>query len=324
MAWADILGQDVAARLLQTHLASGRVANAYLLVGPDGVGKRRLAREMAKALNCVSTDSRPCDQCRSCGQIERGTHPDVHLLVPGGASSQVKIDHVRTLLSRIALRPFSGTYQVAILDGAEHLTEEAANSLLKALEEPPACTRFLLLTAQVADCLPTVISRCQLIRCHPLPPEVVQRLLIEQQACELRMAPVIAARAGGSVSRALEFAKRWEMHARLIERFARGGIAAWVEQPLPESRQDVLVLLESMMDWLRDLVVMATTHSASTRHSDHQATLQRQARAMDVDRCIEVAYTLVALHESIEQFVSPRLVASLAREKWLGLVEPVR
>ena len=142
MAWNDILGHDVVKQIWQAHLEAGTVPGAYLLAGPDGIGKRRLALEMAKALNCLAQAGRPCDQCAPCMQIARQTHPDVHTIVPGGASDQIKIEEIRHLIGRVALRPFSGRMQVALIDGAQRLTEEAANSLLKALEEPSSQTRL--------------------------------------------------------------------------------------------------------------------------------------------------------------------------------------
>ena len=164
MAWSDVLDQEFTKRIWRTHLSTGRVANAYLLVGPGGIGKRRLAFEMAKALNCISEGERPCDTCITCGQIIRQVHPDVHVVIPAGASNQIGIEETRQLIGRVALRPFNARVQVAIIDGADRLTLEAANSLLKALEEPSPHTKFLLTTAQFGDCLPTITSRCQAIR----------------------------------------------------------------------------------------------------------------------------------------------------------------
>ena len=281
MAWTDILGHEDAKRLLQTHLATGAVANAYLFAGPDGVGKRRLALEMAKALNCVGEGARPCDVCSTCGRITRGVHPDVHILSPSGASDQIKMEDIRALLGRIALKPFSAAMQAAIIDGADRLTEEAANSLLKALEEPPAHTRFLLTTSRLSFCLPTIVSRCQLIRCPPLPAEVARTL------------PAPPGRREASAER-----------GRIRERLADSSPSAWLEQPLPETRDGVAHLLEGMMAWLREVAVESAVNSA---------------RAAQVDRCVDTVMALLALRESLDQFVSPRLVASLAREKWLSL-----
>ena len=319
MAWDDLLGQQLAKRVLQTHLADGRVASAYLLVGPDGIGKRRLALEMAKAINCVGTGLRPCDACLVCSQISRGVHPDVHLLLPGGAADQIKIDDIRYLLGRVALRPFSAAVQVAVIDGAERLTEEAANGLLKALEEPSARTRFLLTSAHFTRCLPTIVSRCQVIRCAPLPPDAVKRILIERQGCEPPVAEAVARLAEGSASRAIELASRWAAHQQMCSRLADEAPSGWMEQPLPEAREDVARLLDGMTAWLRDLAVAAADAGRAV-HAGHADALRRQALAVDMDRCLATAFELMALRESLEQFVSPRLVASLAREKWLSLL----
>ncbi|MDP3723450.1 MAG: DNA polymerase III subunit delta' [Candidatus Omnitrophota bacterium] len=319
MAWSDILGQEFPKRLLQAHLCAGRVAHAYLLAGPDGVGKGRVALEMAKTLNCVG-EARPCDACGPCRQIARRIHPDVHFLEPTGASEQIRMDDIRSLMGRIALRPFSARAQVAILADAQRLTEEAANSLLKVLEEPSARSYFFLTTSRLSDCLPTIVSRCQLIRCQPLPRESVRRILVETQGCDPRLAEVIARLAAGSASAAVDLAARWTRYERIWASFAEGPASSvWLERPLPETRQEVAELLDGMMEWVRDLAVAATVGAAPVTHAAHIEALRRQALVVDLDRCLEAAWRLAALRESLEQFVSPRLVAALAREEWLSL-----
>ena len=319
MSWNDILGQDRAKQLLKAHLAAKTVPGAMLLVGPDGVGKRRLALELAKALNCAEGASSSCDRCPNCIQMTRQTHPDLHVVVTSGASDQIKIDDIRHLISRVALRPFSVRVQVAIIDGAERLTEEAANSLLKVLEEPPATTRFVLLASCLSDCLPTIVSRCQLIHCQPLSPELIRTILIETQGCDAAAAETIALLARGSAAEAIRLAQRWPSYQQVLVRLASEGSAAWLEQPLPETREEVLALLDGMVAWLRDLAVAATDPSEPIAHRSYEGPLRRQALRVDLDRCLETAFGLVTLRHSMEQFVSPRLVAALAREKWLSL-----
>jgi DNA polymerase-3 subunit delta' len=322
MAWDDILGHELAKRMLQGSLDERQAFGAILLAGPDGIGKRRLALEAAKALNCSGEGDRPCDVCACCGQINRGTHPDLHLLVPKGASAQIPIDDVRALIGRIGLRPFNARVQVAIIDGAERLTEEAANSLLKSLEEPPGKMRFFLVSTRPQDCLPTITSRCQLIRCEGLAPTVVEQIVLRVQGCDPALAGLVAKRCGGSVSRAIDLAVRWSDYEAVLSRLAQERPLAWVEHPLPETRQDVTRLLEGMVGWLRDLAVVAVkAPPGRVVHAEHADALSRQAKGLDVDRCVETAFELVSLRESLEQFVSPRLVATLAREKWLSLMQ---
>ena len=309
MSWTDILGQEMAKRMVSAHLAAGTAAGAYLFAGPEGVGKRLLALELAKALNCSAQGPKPCDRCLTCQQIAKGVHPDVHRAAPSGASNQIKIGDIRHVLGRIALRPYSARVQVALLENVERMTEEAANSLLKSLEEPTGFTCFLLTTDRLSHCLPTIVSRCQIIRCQALPAETVQRILVERHGISPQIAGMTVRLAHGSASRALELAGRWTDYEQLLERFADPDAGRWIETPLPESRQDVSQLLDGMTEWLRDLAAAAAADAA--RHAD-------------VDRCVHTAFEVIALRESLEQFASPRLVASLAREKWLSLVEDRR
>jgi len=319
MAWRDVLGHEMVKRQWQAHLAGGRVANAYLLVGPDGVGKRRLAIEMARALACAVGGTEACGACPVCRQIGRGGHPDVHVIVPGGASGQIRIEEVRHLLGRLSLRPYHARTQVAVLEGIERLTEEAANSLLKALEEPSARAHFLLTTSQRSACLPTIVSRCQLVRCRPLPEEAVRRILTEREGCPPQVAEAVAPLAQGSASRAIELVGRWDACQRLMGRLDGAAPEAWLEQPLPDTRQEAAELVDGLMAWMRDVAVSAAAASHPLLHSGHREALRAQGRRVDVARCVEAALELVALRQSLEQFVSPRLVGAMAREQWLNV-----
>jgi DNA polymerase-3 subunit delta' len=323
MSWSDVYGHEQAKRLLQAHLASGKVSGGYLFTGPEGVGKRRLALEFAKALNCAASgDQRPCDRCPVCVQLARGAHPDLHCLVPGGATDQVKIEAVRHLLGRVALRPFNAAVQIVLIDGADRLTEEAANALLKALEEPSRHAIFLLITSRLADCLATIVSRCQLIRCDPLPTDTLSRLLAGAGVRDAEIACAAARLSAGSASKAIAFAGRWAAHEETLRRLAADpGQAGWMGQGWPDTRQDVAQLLEDMVAWLRDLAMAAAGAPGQIAHAGQVSALSRQAARVDPDRCADTAFELLALRESLDQFASPRLVASLAREKWLSLLE---
>jgi len=306
MAWTEILGQPLAVRVLQMHLVQDRIAPAYLFAGPDGVGKRLAARTFATALNCERYPDSPCEVCDQCRRIQRGVHPDLHLLAPKGAADLLRIDDVRAVVGRVVLRPFMGRFQAVILEDADRLTEEAANSLLKILEEPPRQTRFILLTAQPAACLPTIVSRCQVIRFQRLAASLIQRLL-EREGHPAEIARPASLLAGGSLAKASAFAAGWSAYQPMLAQVASERPAPWLEWDVPTEREELSRWLACSVAWLRDSAV------ASARAGT-------QASRLDRERCIESAMRIAELSDALDRMANPRLVGTLLREEWLDLV----
>jgi len=159
--FSEFIGQEHIARTLSNAIASGIISHAYLFYGPKGSGKTTLARLFAKALNCQKRkegEFEPCCECTSCIEIQEGRSMD---LIEIDAASHRGIDEVRELRDGIRFVPSKSKYKVYIIDEAHQLTKEAANALLKTLEEPPAHTIFILATTEVHKMIPTILSRCQ-------------------------------------------------------------------------------------------------------------------------------------------------------------------
>ncbi|MFN8008357.1 MAG: DNA polymerase III subunit delta' [Terriglobia bacterium] len=171
----SISGNSLLVDTLRSQLAKGCVPHSLLFSGLPGLGKATLARFLAKALNCQNASADFCDQCSSCLKINSGTHPDVRLFQPDGQF--IKIDSMRTLSRESRYHPFEGRRRVFILEEADRLNLEAANSILKTLEEPPESSVLILVTAKLNDLLPTIRSRCQLYRFAPLSLEEMEQLL---------------------------------------------------------------------------------------------------------------------------------------------------
>jgi DNA polymerase-3 subunit delta' len=217
--WHGIEGHDDVVERFRRALARGRLASSFLFAGPSGIGKRAFAMTLAQALLCQTRPEQamdPCGACPSCAQVTAGTHPDVERVAKPEGKSDIPLalligddEHRRRegLCHNIALKPYLGGRKVAVIDDADDLNEEGATALLKTLEEPPPRSVLILIGTTPAKQLPTIRSRCQLIRFRPLPPESVASLLVSKgYVADTAEARRLAELGEGSVGRALELA----------------------------------------------------------------------------------------------------------------------
>ncbi|MFB0527315.1 MAG: DNA polymerase III subunit delta' [bacterium] len=225
MKFSEIVGQEVAVNILKKSIENKRSHHAYLFVGPDGVGKRTTAIAFAKGLNCRSSYSDGCDLCDSCRKIENGTHPDVELIGPREGGLTISIEQIRNLQRRVSYKPLEGNWKVYIIDDAASATEEAANCLLKTLEEPPPQVILILITENIYRLLSTVRSRCQLILFRQIPRTLIEKILRDRYEVAPEEARSLAWLSSGSIGRALYYLEREtpEFVERLREIFEREG-----------------------------------------------------------------------------------------------------
>ena len=208
MPFASVFGHSRPLGLLARSIGRGTLPPSLLFTGPDGVGKRLAAQAVAEALNCLSPkDGDACGVCTACRRIAKGSHPDVLAIEPPEVGA-TKIDLVRPAIAAAAYRPFEGRCRVIIVNDADRLTDDAANALLKSLEEPPAGTVFILVSARPEVLLPTIRSRCSQLRFGRLSAGDVARFLIEREGVDAQEAHAVAAVADGSPGRALEAGTR--------------------------------------------------------------------------------------------------------------------
>jgi DNA polymerase-3 subunit delta' len=257
------------ARAFEQVVHRGRLAHAYLFVGPAGVGKRLFADEFAKALLCEQRTPEKlaaCDRCPSCLQAEAGTHPDIFAVVRPPDKHEMPIELIKELCASFSLKSARGRGKVVIVDDADDLNEESANCFLKTLEEPPPGSVLLLIGTSPDRQLPTMVSRCQVVRFHPLPEPLVVELLQAQGVTPGEMLDRLVRLSDGSPGQAMALAEPslWEFRRKLLSALFvpnadRVALAQewlnFVEEAGKESalqRQRAGLVVRLMVEFLRD------------------------------------------------------------------------
>jgi DNA polymerase-3 subunit delta' len=323
MSWQGIAGQDEVVDRFRRSVGRGRVASSYLLVGPPGVGKRLFAEKLGQALLCPSCDPSglsPCGTCRSCQLMQSGNHPDWdYICLPEGKKT-IPVELFigdrqhrgrEGFCHRLAMKPFLGGRRIGVIDDADHLSEEDANCLLKTLEEPPLGSVLMLLGTSPDRQLPTIRSRCQLMRFRPLSDQALAELLLAAGKVEDRSAAERLARcSGGSLERAAQLSDPdvWQFREDFLARMAQRpldtirlakAIAAFYDAAGKEAaikRQRMALVIEWAIELLSGLLRMSagdlnagdladdTLRSAATALAGQQH-LNTEAIIAAIDRC---------------------------------------
>ncbi|RUM88733.1 MAG: DNA polymerase III subunit delta' [Thermodesulfatator sp.] len=294
----DLRGQPTAVNLFRQALEQGRLAHAYLLVGPEGTGKATAVRALTAELFCESRKA--CAQCRACGKLLRGTHPD--FLVLSREGERISLARVREAERFLRYPPLEAPAKIVLVQEAERLTPEAANALLKSLEEPPAYAHFFLTAVSTERLLPTIVSRTQVVRFRALSPEVLEGLLMERFNLSPEEAQVLALLAEGSLGRALRFSR-----AGLLEDLHRLAAAARSEDPGLQLK--AVEALGARKDRLPDLLYLLELwlwHSflADRGLRPYPPGLPEPAPAKDI---FSLAEEVERVREGLESYANPEL-----------------
>lgn len=264
----EIIGQFHVKRLLTNIIKSGRIPHAYLFVGPEGTGKMKAAIFFSKALNCDNVrEGEACNECISCRKVDSGNHPDISIIEPQGTST--KIDQMREMIKEASFRSYESPWKIFIISRAETASLEAANSILKVLEEPPERTMFILLSTSIELLPSTIVSRCQVIEFRRVPEEAIEGYITEKAGIPRHMARPFAWLSNGAPDKALELATSEEVKAlrnRVIQEIARIPACSKLEileiaSDFAKDKDNVNLVVDILTSWFRDILILIETRS---------------------------------------------------------------
>lgn len=322
MPFADVVGHDRAKALLRAAIVNNRVAHAYLFHGPDRIGKRRLALRFIQAMCCeAAVDEREpdaCGECRSCRQLDHGTHPDLCVVTPdqSGAVPRIKIEDIRELESRLIYRPLVAERKFCLIDDADRLTIEAANALLKTLEEPPGFALLILVSSRPFALPATIRSRCQPLRLSAPSLQETRDALIRLRGLSDQDAQLVTAVTEGRLGEALatDLATLRERHnvlAALTSPKALRSISTILTtaEALAKGEESATDILDRLATWIRDIALtQLSVPSDRLTHPGHDAQLRSLADSADLDQLLDVLQEIDAFQRNATRNLNPQLM----------------
>ena len=315
----NLVGHEWAVDMLKKHVVNGP-RHAYLFAGPPGLGRRSLALRFAQALNCQTPvdPGIPCGQCRDCKQIQAMQYADLTIVQAESEGGIIKVDQIREARRMLTLKPYMAKYRVALFLRFQEANENAANALLKTLEEAPSYVVLVLTADNPEQLLPTIVSRCEVLRLRPLSIEDVQREL-ETRGLETDRANLIAHISGGRIGYAVRLIENESLLDKREEQL--NDLQRLISAPRVEKfayadklARDQDSMRHTMLIWLsywRDVMLRTAQAETPLVNVDRNVEIEDIAVRMDLSSARSVVDGLESALEKLERNVNPRLLAEV-------------
>lgn len=338
MSFKDIKGQERAVEFFRNSVNRDRLAHAYLFSGPRGLGKSLLAGTLAKFLNCENPVKNGdllidcCDSCISCRKIDDFNHPDVHWIQAQKQSGKISIDEIRAMQKEVSLKAYEGRFKIFIIQDAQRITEQAANSLLKTLEEPPPLSLLILISTNMSGLLPTIISRCQIIKFYPLKCESLRKILIEDYGLDADNANFLSIASEGRLGEALRLREEDTLNKKnhiidqvfrvTLERSGRvNRRTSCVEIFNIKDKKELAMQIKYLLNWFRDILIFKAGISTSNIiNADRIERIRARSGAFSFQELEQIISKIDEAYRLIELNVNPKI----ALEVMLGGIEKCR
>lgn len=308
--------EGAAAEMLQRTLSNGRLAHAYLFIGPEGSGMLETAIYFAKGILCEQKGVQvPCGACSHCRRVDSGNHPDAVILEPEGSS--IKIQQIRDLQKSFALKAMESSYKVYIVTQADLLTPEASNALLKFLEEPSTPVVAVLLANRKSGLLPTVISRCQIIPFDRVSAKLMQDALIREGV------PSAHAKLLSYMKESVDSAKQFFAHETFAEILnlvvqlsgevssQRGNPLFLIQDKISKpgwTGEDVESFLDCLAWWYRDLLNITLHMQERIVYENQISRIQSQADSYRSENLVQMVQIVLSAKRRLQSHANQQLV----------------
>lgn len=314
------MGHEWAVDMLKKHVVNGTTRHAYLFAGPPGLGRRTLALRFAQALNCQTPVEAgiPCGACRDCKGIEAMQHPDLTVVQAESEGGTLKVDQIREARRTLTLKPYQAKYRVALFLRFQEANDSASNALLKTLEEAPSYAVLILTADHPEQLLPTIVSRCEVLRLRPLKLEAIEKDL-ESRVVESGKARLIAHISGGRpgyARRLIESDSLLERREEQLNDLGRLLAASRVEKFAYADKlaRDKDSMRQALLVWLsywRDVMLRTTHARTSLVNVDRNVEIESMAATTSLSESRRVVSSLEKALEQMERNVNPRLLAEV-------------
>ncbi len=314
MPFHNIPGQDQIKRQLQAALRADTLSHAYVFEGPRGTGRAAIAHALAQALHCLEGGDDACGRCAECRKIDNGNHPDVMRVDPDGAT--VKIDQVRELQKQFAYKASGAKPRVYVIESADRLTPQAANALLKFLEEPGSSTVAILIAENGQALLPTIRSRTQRMVFLPLAPDVMEAELLKEGLPPALVKPAVRLAPGLSTARELIqlnwFAEIRNAVLQLAKESARGFAASMLAAQSVAGKGEMSEHLDTLFDlfalWCKDMIVLQRQQTGTVVFIDQLEFHAKLAASKPAHHWVTVMDEAMKAKRKLRGHANPQLV----------------
>jgi DNA polymerase-3 subunit delta' len=331
MDW-HIIGHEWAAHLLQQHIQQGSVRHAYLFSGAPGIGRRSLAIRFAQAINCTQPPAPglPCGICRVCTQLEKNQQADLAIVESEEDSSSIKVDQIRALQRSLSLSPYEAKYRIALLKNFQEATPSTQNALLKTLEEAPEKVILLLTVDSVENLLPTIVSRCEILRLRPLPVDTLSQTLQDEWNADPDLAFELAHLTNGRIGLARQYMADPEaleqLHVWLEESFdllRQGGQSRFAyadkitdRRKKTNTKDNLRAMYITWLNLWRDIFLTASGSSMPLTYVQFAGLTRQAASQIGQDEALRQMQRLETALEQLNANLNQRLLTENIVYRW--------